>query len=47
MRSIKLIEYNEVLLTRRPAPFMDSSVVSSEVIKILKGLNPSKALGPD
>ena len=40
-------EYNEVLLTRRWAPFMDSIVVSSEgMIKLLKGLNPSKALGP-
>ena len=41
-------EHNEVLLTRRLAPFMDNIVVSTEgVIKLLKGLNPSKALGPD
>ena len=41
-------EYNEALLTRRLAPFMDSIVVSSEgVIKFIKGLNSSKALGPD
>ena len=41
-------EYNEVPLTRRSAPFMDSIVVSTEgVINLLKGLNLSKALGPD
>ena len=41
-------EYNEVPLTRRWVPFMDSIVVSSEgLIKLLKGLNPSKALEPD
>ena len=41
-------ENRKVLLTRRSAPFMDSIVVSlEEVIKLLKGLNPSKALGPD
>ena len=41
-------EYNEVPLTRRSAPFMDSIVVSTEgVVKLLKGLNSSKALGPD
>ena len=41
-------EYNEVPSTRRLAPFMDSIVMSTEgVIKLLKGLNPSKALGPD
>ena len=40
--------YNEVPLTRRLAPFMDSIVVSTEeVIKLLKGLNPLKALRPD
>ena len=39
--------YNEVPLTRRSAPFMDRLLVSSEgVIKLLKGLNPSKAVGP-
>ena len=37
-----------VPLTKRSAPFMDSIVVSTEgVIKLLKGLKPSKALGPD
>ena len=41
-------EYNEIPLTRRSAPFMDSIVGSSEgVVKLLKGLNPSKASGPD
>ena len=41
-------EYNEVPLTSRSAPFMDSTVVSTEgVSKLLKGLNPSKTLGPD
>ena len=40
-------EHNEVPLTQKIGPFMDSIVVSSEaVIKVLKGLNPSKALGP-
>ena len=49
MRSIyNVTECNEVLLTRRSASFMDNIVVSSEgVIKLLKGLNPSKALGTD
>ena len=40
-------EYNMVPLTRRSAPFMDSIVVSTGVITLLKSLNPSKALGPD
>ena len=41
-------EYNEVPLTRRLAPFMGSIVVSTEgVIKLLKHLNLSKALGND
>ena len=41
-------KYYEVPLTRRSAPSMDSIVVSSEeVIKLLKGINPTKALGPD
>ena len=32
----------------RSAPFMDDVAVSKDgVIKLLKGLNPSKALGPD
>ena len=41
-------EYNEVPSTRKLAPFLDSIVVPTEgVIKLLKGLNPSKALEPD
>ena len=37
-------EYSQV----RPAPFMEDIVVTKEgVTKLLKGLNPSKALGPD
>ena len=41
-------EYKAVPLTGRSAPFMDSiEVLSKGVIKLLKGLNPSKALGPD
>ena len=41
-------EYNGGPLTRRLAWFMDNIVVSSEAVtKLLKGLNPSKALGPD
>ena len=32
----------------RSAPFMDKIVVTKEgVTKLLKGLNPSEALGPD
>ena len=42
------INKTEVPLTRRSAPFMDSIVVSTDgLIKLLKGLNPSKALGPE
>ena len=38
----------EVPFLGRLAPFMDDIVVSNEgVTKLLKGLNPSKALGPD
>ena len=41
-------EHTQVLLLYRSAPFMDDIVVSKDgVIKLLKGLNPSKALGPD
>ena len=41
-------EHTQVPLLDRSAPFMDIIVVSKDgVIKILKGLNPSKALGPD
>ena len=42
-------KYSQVpLLLDRSAPFMEDIVVTKEgVIKLLKGLNPSKALGPD
>ena len=41
-------EHTQVPLLDRSAPFMDDIVVSNDgVIKLLKGLNPSKALGPD
>ena len=41
-------EYSQVPFLDRSAPFMEDIVVTKEeVIKLLKGLNPSKALGPD
>ena len=42
-------EYTQVPLLDRSAPFMNDDIVASKdgVIKLLKGLNPSKALGPD
>ena len=41
-------EYKQVPLMDRSAPFMHDIVVKKEgVTKLLKGLNPSKALGPD
>ena len=41
-------EHTKVPLLDRSAPFMNDIVVSkNRVIKFLKGLNPSKALGPD
>ena len=41
-------DHIEVPFLSRSAPFMDDIVVSNEgVTKLLKGLNPSKALGPD
>ena len=41
-------EYKEVPLMDRSAPFMHDIVVTKEgMTKLLKGLNPSKALGPD
>ena len=41
-------EQTQVLLLDRSAPFMNDLVVSKDgVIKLLKGLNSSKALGPD
>ena len=41
-------EYSQVPLLDRSASFMEDIVVTKEgVTKLLKGLNPSKALGPD
>ena len=41
-------ENTQVPLLDRSAPFMNDTAVSKDgVIKLLKGLNPSKALGPD
>ena len=41
-------EHTQVTLLDRSAPFMNDIVVSKDgVIKLLKGFNPSKALGPD
>ena len=41
-------EHSQTPLLNRKAPFMEDIVVSKEgVTKLLKGLNPSKALGPD
>ena len=41
-------EHSQVPLLDRSAPFMENIVVTKEgTTKLLKGLNPSKALGPD
>ena len=41
-------EHSQVPLLDRSAPFMEDIVVTKEgVTKLLKGLSPSKALGPD
>ena len=41
-------ECSQVPLLDRSAPFMEDIVVTREAVtKLLKGLNPSKALGPD
>ena len=41
-------EHTQVPLLDRSAPFMNDIAVSKDgVIELLKGLNPSKALGPD
>ena len=41
-------EHSQVPLLDRSAPFMEDIVVTKEgVTKLLEGLNPSKALGPD
>ena len=48
MCSVKKNEHTQVPFLDRSAPFMNDIVISKEgVIKLLKGLNPSKALGPD
>ena len=40
--------HNQVPLLDKSAPFMDETVVTKKIVtKLLKGLNPSKALGPD
>lgn len=39
--------HSQVPLLERSGLFMKNIVVSKGVIKHLKGLNPSKALGPD
>ena len=45
---LKKNEHTQVPLLDRSAPFMNDIVISKDgVIKLLKGLNPSKALGPD
>ena len=42
------IKHTQVPLLNRSAPFMNDIAVSKDgVIKLLKGLNSSKALGPD
>ena len=41
-------EHTQFPLLDRSTPFMDDIVVSKDgVTKLLKGLSPSKALGPD
>ena len=40
-------EHSQVPLPNRSAPFMNDIVSAVGVTKLLKGLNPSKALGPD
>ena len=41
-------DHSEVPFLSRSAPLMDDIVVSNEgVTRLLKGFNPSKALGPD
>ena len=41
-------EHTQLPLLDRSAPFLDDIFVSYDgVTKLLKGLNPSKALGPD
>ena len=40
-------EHTHVPLLDRYAPFMNDIISQDGVIKVLKGLNPFKALGPD
>ena len=40
-------DHSEVPFLSRSAPFMDDVVSNEGVTKLFKGLNPSKALGPD
>ena len=40
-------EYSQVPLLDRSAPFMEDVVTKEGVTKLLKGMKPSKALGPD
>ena len=41
-------EYSQVPLLGRSTPFMEDIVITKEVVtRLLKGLTPSKALGPD
>ena len=40
-------EHTQIPLLDRYAPFMDNIVSEEGVTKLLKGLNPSEALGPD
>ena len=41
-------EYKQIPLLDRSAPFMHDIVVTKEgMTKLLRGLNPSKALGPN
>ena len=40
-------DHSEVPFLSSSAPFMDDVVSNEGVTKLLKGLNPSKALGPD
>ena len=43
-----MMQSDELAHLSVPSPFMEDIVVTKEgVTKLLKGLNPSKALGPD
>ena len=47
LRMCSTSDHTEVPYLSRSAPFMDDIVSNVGVTKLLKGLNPSKALGPD